>query len=92
MLSLGPTLLVILATLAWWFTEPKTLSVNIIAFGGLVIFGFIVAPDLTRDLILSAYTSYAHIITALRLDVLVLKHTNMLLTIAALVWYVEMLI
>ena len=87
--SLVPTLLTVLATLAWWHTEPKTVIVNFIAFGGVVFFCCTVAPNFSRDLCLSAYASYAHAITALNLDLLVVKHANMLLTGAAVVWYVK---
>ncbi|KAK4454796.1 hypothetical protein QBC34DRAFT_392634 [Podospora aff. communis PSN243] len=87
--SLVPTLLVVLASLAWWHTEPKTAVVNLIAFGGVVFFCFTVAPGLTRDLSLSAYTSYANTVAALSLDSFVVRHANMLLTGAAVVWLVR---
>jgi hypothetical protein len=88
MTSLVPTLLVVLASLAWWHTEPKTALVNLIAFGGVLFFCFTVAPGLTRDLSLSAYTSYANTVNVLSLDSFVVRHANMLLTGAAVVWYV----
>ncbi|KAK0656580.1 hypothetical protein B0T16DRAFT_487885 [Cercophora newfieldiana] len=87
--SLVPTLLIVLASLAWWHTEPKTALVNLIAFGGVVFFFFTVAPGLTRDLSFSAYTSYANAITTLSLDSFVVRHANMLLTGAAVVWLVR---
>lgn len=87
--SLVPTLLIVLATLAWWHTEPKTAAVNLIAFGGVVFFCCTVAPELSRDLCLSVYASYAHVVTALSLDLLIVRHANMLLTGAAVVWYVS---
>ena len=87
--SLVPTLLVVLASLAWWHTEPKTALVNLIALGGVVFFCFTVAPGLTRDLSLSAYTSYANPVSSLNLDHFVVRHANMLLTGAAVVWYVN---
>jgi len=86
--SLVPTLLVVLASLAWWHTEPKTLLVNLIALGGAVVICFTVAPALTHDLSLSAYTSYARAVAALSLDSFVLRHANMLVTGGAVVWYV----
>ena len=88
--SLVPTLLVILATLAWWHTEPKTALVNLIAFGGVVFFFCTVLPDVSRDLVLSAYTLYGNAITASSLDLIVVRHWNMLLTGAAVVWYVKL--
>jgi len=88
--SLVPTLLVILATLAWWHTEPKTALVNLIAFGGVVFFFCAVLPDVSRDLVLSAYTLYGNAITASSLDLIVVRHWNMLLTGAAVVWYVKL--
>jgi len=94
MTLLVPTFLVVLASIAWWHTEPKTAAINLIACGGVVCFCVTVAPDLSRDLCLSAYASYAAAATAITtstttsLDVLVSSHANMLLTGAAAFWCV----
>lgn len=95
MTLLVPTFLVVLASIAWWHTEPKTAAINLIAAGGVVCFCVTVAPDLSRDLCLSAYASYVAAIatitagTTTSLDVLVSSHANMLLTGAAAFWCVS---
>lgn len=86
--SLVPTLLILLASLAWWFAEPKNARINLIAFVGLVLFVWAVAPEFSRDLTYSVYAWTADAVAALRLDLLVLNHANMLLTGGAAFWYV----
>lgn len=86
--SLVPTLLILSASLAWWFTEPKTARINLIAAVGVALFCWAVAPELSRDLSYSLYASTVDALAALRLDLLILRHANMLLTGAAVVWYV----
>ncbi|KAK4132549.1 hypothetical protein BT67DRAFT_443752 [Trichocladium antarcticum] len=87
--SLVPTLLILSASLAWWFTEPKTARINLIAAVGVALFCWAVAPELSRDLSYSLYASTVDALAALRLDLLVLRHANMLLTGAAVVWLVR---
>ncbi|KAK3383711.1 hypothetical protein B0T24DRAFT_518957 [Lasiosphaeria ovina] len=87
--SLVPTLLVCSATLAWWFTEPKNARINLIAAVGVVLFGWAVAPDLSRDLSSSLYTLCVKLVAALHLDLLVAKRADMLLTGAAVAWLVR---
>ncbi|KAK4216571.1 hypothetical protein QBC37DRAFT_278981 [Rhypophila decipiens] len=87
--SLVPTLLILSAVLAWWFTEPKTARINLIAAVGVVLFGWAVAPELSRDLSTSLYTSSINSIASLHLEVFVVKHANMLFTGAAVVWLVR---
>jgi len=89
--SLVPTFLVLLATLAWWHTQPKSALVNLIPFGSALFFYLTIAPEFVHDLCLSAYMVYANLVAALSLDLLVAKHANMLLTGAAVVWYVTWL-
>lgn len=86
--SLVPTLLVLLAALAWWHTTPRKALVNLIPFGIAVFFCFAVAPEFVHNACLSTYALYRHLVTALSLDLLIAKHANMLLTGAAVVWYV----
>ncbi|KAK0730399.1 hypothetical protein B0H67DRAFT_475227 [Lasiosphaeris hirsuta] len=87
--SLVPTLLILLATLAWWYSEPKTALVNLIAFGGIIFFCCTVAPNVSRILRSSTYDSYANAAAILHLDHFVVRHANMLLTGAAVVWLVR---
>ena len=88
MTLLVPTFLVVLASIAWWHTEPKTPVINLVVCGGLFCFCYTVAPDASRHLCLTVYASYVSAITSLHLDVLLFKHANMLLTGAAACWYV----
>lgn len=86
--SLVPTLLILSASLAWWFTEPKNARINLIAAAGLALFCWAVAPDLSRNVSYSVYASSVDAVAALRLDLFIIKHANMLLTGTAVVWYV----
>jgi hypothetical protein len=86
--SLVPTLLILSASLAWWFTEPKTARINLIAAVGVALFCWAVAPELSRDISYSLYASTVDAVAALRLDLLIVRHAKMLLTGAAVVWYV----
>ncbi|KAK3336119.1 hypothetical protein B0T19DRAFT_395909 [Cercophora scortea] len=87
--SLIPTLLIVSACLAWWFTEPKNARINLIAAVGVVLFCWAVAPDLSRDFSSSLYASCVKTVASLHLDVFVVRHANMLLTGAAVVWLVR---
>ncbi|KAK4164132.1 hypothetical protein QBC43DRAFT_318147 [Cladorrhinum sp. PSN259] len=84
--SLVPTLLILSASLAWWFVEPKNARVNLIAAVGLVLFCWAVNPELARQLSYSLYISSVNAIAALGLEVFVVRHARMLLTGAAVVW------
>ncbi|KAK4181714.1 hypothetical protein QBC36DRAFT_40079 [Triangularia setosa] len=86
--SLIPTLLILSASLAWWFTEPKNARINLIAAVGVVLFCWAVAPELSRDLSYSLYVSSFDSVTALHLDSFILRNANMLLVGAAVVWLV----
>ncbi|KAK4659578.1 hypothetical protein QC762_111540 [Podospora pseudocomata] len=86
--SLIPTLLILSASLAWWFTEPKNARINLIAAVGVVLFCWAVAPELSRDLSYSLYVSSLDSVTALHLETFVLRNANMLLVGAAVVWLV----
>lgn len=84
-----PTILVVCAVLAWWFTEPKTTHLNLIVTIGCILFFWAVAPEFAqqspawlRDLLIATATFF-------HIDYLVLYHANMLVTGAAVVWYVQ---
>ncbi|KAL2182437.1 hypothetical protein L209DRAFT_767778 [Thermothelomyces heterothallicus CBS 203.75] len=87
--SLVPTLLVLSASLAWWFTEPKNARINLIAAAGAALFCWAVAPELCRDLSYSAYVLTADAVAALRLDLFLLRNAKMLVTGIAVVWLVR---
>ncbi|KAK0630093.1 hypothetical protein B0T17DRAFT_506589 [Bombardia bombarda] len=87
--SLVPTLLILSAVLAWWFTEPKNARINLIAAVGVVLFCWAVAPDLSRGLSASLYSAAINALASLRLEIFVVRHANMLLTGAAVVWLVR---
>ncbi|KAK3394345.1 hypothetical protein B0H63DRAFT_407572 [Podospora didyma] len=87
--SLVPTLLVLSASLTWWFTEPKNARINLIAAAGLVLFCWAVAPDLSRDFSSSLYLSGVNSVAALSFDLLIARRADMLLTGAAVAWLVR---
>lgn len=87
--SLVPTLLVLSATLVWWFTEPKTPRINLIAAAAAALFGWAIAPELCRAVSYSAYLLTTDAVAALRLDLVILGHAKMLVTGVAVVWYVR---
>ncbi|KAB5549904.1 hypothetical protein GE09DRAFT_1174670 [Coniochaeta sp. 2T2.1] len=84
--SLVPTLLIVSAIVAWWFTEPKNYRINLIAAAGVLLFCWAVAPDYSRHLssVVSVYLVTA--VVSSRVDLLVLNNAKMLLTGAAAVW------
>lgn len=86
--SVVPTILVICAVLAWWFTEPKSVHLNLIVLIGCVLFYWAIAPELAQETPTWIYQNSVNVATLLRLDVLVLYHANMLVTGAAVLWYV----
>ncbi|KAL2161400.1 hypothetical protein VTH06DRAFT_7961 [Thermothelomyces fergusii] len=87
--SLVPTLLVLSASLAWWFTEPKNARINLIAAAGAALFCWAIAPELCRDLSYSAYVLTVDAVAALRLDLFLLRNAKMLVTGIAVVWLVR---
>ncbi|KAK4043722.1 hypothetical protein C8A01DRAFT_43474 [Parachaetomium inaequale] len=87
--SLVPTLLILSASLAWWFTEPKNARINLIAAAGAALFCWAVAPELCRDLSYSAYALTADAVAALHLDLVLLRNAKMLVTGVAVVWLVR---
>ncbi|KAJ4295929.1 hypothetical protein N0V88_004631 [Collariella sp. IMI 366227] len=89
--SLVPTFLILSASVAWWFTEPKNARINLIAAAGAALFCWAVAPELCRELSYWAYTLTVDALAALRLDLVIAKHANMLLMGAAVVWTVQTL-
>lgn len=86
--SLVPTLLILSASLAWWFTEPKNARINLIAAAGAALFCWAVAPELCRDLSYSVYALTVDAVAALRLEIIILRNAKMLVTGVAVVWYV----
>jgi hypothetical protein len=86
--SLVPTFLIVSASLAWWFTEPKNARINLIAAAGAALFCWAIAPELCRDLSYSAYALTLEGIAALHLHIVIARHANMLLTGLAVGWYV----
>ncbi|KAK4188503.1 hypothetical protein QBC35DRAFT_496054 [Podospora australis] len=84
--SLIPTLLIVSASLAWWFTEPKNARINLIAAVGVILFCWAVAPELSRDLSYSLYTSSIDTVAALRIELFIVRHANMLLVAGAVLW------
>ena len=86
--SLVPTLLILSASLAWWFTEPKNARINLIAAAGAALFCWAVAPELCRDLSYSVYALTVDAVAALRLELIILGNAKMLVTGVAVVWYV----
>ncbi|KAK4252219.1 hypothetical protein C7999DRAFT_36757 [Corynascus novoguineensis] len=87
--SLVPTLLILSASLAWWFTEPKNARINLIAAAGAALFCWAVAPELCRDLSYSAYALTVDAVAALRLELVLLRNAKMLVTGVAVVWLVR---
>ncbi|KAI1852058.1 hypothetical protein JX265_008137 [Neoarthrinium moseri] len=84
-----PTVLVVCAVLAWWFTEPKTVHLNLIVTIGCLLFFWAVAPELAQQSPAWLLDSCLDLATFLRLDYLVAYHTNMLVTGAALLWLAQ---
>ncbi|AEO65942.1 71d9ada6-cc69-4d59-b27f-d0521972a8a7 [Thermothielavioides terrestris] len=87
--SLVPTFLIVSASLAWWFTEPKNARINLIAAAGAALFCWAIAPELCRDLSYSAYALTLEGIAALHLHIVIARHANMLLTGLAVGWLVR---
>ncbi|KAK3945403.1 hypothetical protein QBC46DRAFT_117262 [Diplogelasinospora grovesii] len=83
---LVPTLLIVSAVLAWWFTEPKNARINLIAAVGVVLFCWAVAPDRSRDFSAALFAACVGAIGALHLESWVANHATMLLTGGAVVW------
>ncbi|KAI0126600.1 hypothetical protein BJ170DRAFT_596186 [Xylariales sp. AK1849] len=84
-----PTILVVCAVLAWWFTEPKTVHLNLIVTIGCVLFFWAVAPEFAQQSPALLFELCKNIATSLHLDMLVLYHTNMLVVGTAITWLVH---
>ncbi|EON98315.1 putative fibronectin type iii domain-containing protein [Phaeoacremonium minimum UCRPA7] len=84
--TLLPTVLVVCAALAWWFTEPKTAHLNLIVSIGFGLFFWAVAPGLAREVSANIYAYCMTTITQSSLDTFVADNATMLLTGAAVVW------
>lgn len=87
--TLIPTLLIVSAVIAWWFTEPKNARVNLIAALGVVLFCCAIAPDVSQDLSTSLSATSYKAVAAPSVRLFIINHANMLLTGAAVVWYVQ---
>lgn len=88
--ALVPTVLLICALLAWWFTEPKTAHLNLTVAIGCLLFFWTVAPELATELSAQAYASCVHAAVRFRLKSFLLNNARMLVTGAAVVWYVPL--
>ena len=86
--ALVPTVLLVCTLLAWWFTEPKTTHLNLILAVGCLLFFWTVAPDLAVGLSSRAYAFCFHTTVRIQLSAFLLRNARMLLTGAAVVWYV----
>ncbi|KAF3018090.1 hypothetical protein E8E14_004671 [Neopestalotiopsis sp. 37M] len=84
-----PTVLVVCAVVAWWFTEPKTVHLNLIVVIGCLLFFWAIAPELAQHSPAWLLDTSINVVTFLRLDYLVAHHTNMLVTGAAILWLVQ---
>ncbi|KAL2270042.1 hypothetical protein VTJ83DRAFT_2226 [Remersonia thermophila] len=83
--SLVSTLLVLSASLAWWFAEPKTARILLAAAGAALVF-WAVAPELCRHLSTSAYVLVVDALAASRLHLVLLRHFKMLIVGIAVGW------
>ncbi|KAI0099221.1 hypothetical protein GGR51DRAFT_535903 [Nemania sp. FL0031] len=81
-----PTFLFVCALLAWWFIEPKTTRLNLIAVLGCLLFQWAIAPEAAQSLCAQTYRLIIAIAVFLQLDQLIVYHGNMLLTGIAFVW------
>ncbi|TPX17245.1 uncharacterized protein E0L32_003363 [Thyridium curvatum] len=84
--TLVPTLLVSCAVLSWWFSEPKTVHLNLIVAIGCILFCWAVAPELTRDFPASLYAYLRTAIHEYQFDRVLLRNATMIVTSAALLW------
>jgi hypothetical protein len=87
-----PTFLFVCALLAWWLIEPKTTHLNLIVAVGCALFYWAIAPEVAQSTPARIYQLFIATATFLRLDALVLYHASMLLTGAAVLWYVHHII
>ncbi|KLU88024.1 hypothetical protein MAPG_07011 [Magnaporthiopsis poae ATCC 64411] len=86
----GPSLLLLCAIVAWWFTEPKTAQLNFIVLVGCFFFFWAVDPQLARDVPVNAFHYCAGTLRLLKVDSFlagfVASNARMLFTGAAVVW------
>jgi hypothetical protein len=82
------TVLVVSCVLGWWLTEPKKVHLNLCVTIACMVFLWVVAPELAVEVPVWLFEASVNVATFLRLDYLVVYHTNMLVTGAAVLWYV----
>ncbi|KAK8121973.1 hypothetical protein PG984_010643 [Apiospora sp. TS-2023a] len=81
-----PSVLVVCAVLAWWFTEPKTAHLNTIVTIGLMLFVWSIAPELAQETPIWLYQAALGFLATSELDIFILRHFNMLITGLAATW------
>ncbi|KAK7914310.1 hypothetical protein PG985_012013 [Apiospora marii] len=81
-----PSVLVVCAVLAWWFTEPKTAHLNAIVTIGLMLFVWSIAPELAQETPIWLYQAALGFLATSELDIFILRHFNMLITGLAATW------
>ncbi|KAK8072038.1 hypothetical protein PG996_005386 [Apiospora saccharicola] len=81
-----PSVLVLCAVLAWWFTEPKTAHLNAIVTIGLMLFVWSIAPELAQVTPIWLYQAALGFLATSELDIFILRHFNMLITGLAATW------
>ncbi|KAK8043605.1 hypothetical protein PG993_006035 [Apiospora rasikravindrae] len=81
-----PSVLVVCAVLAWWFTEPKTAHLNAIVTIGLMLFFWSIAPELAQETPTWLYQAALGFLATSELDIFILRHFNMLITGIAATW------
>jgi hypothetical protein len=87
-----PSILIVIALVAWWFTEAKSIRVHICAAVTAALIWSAIAPETTRRIVWSVHGSVYGAVTTLHIDSLLENHANMLLTGAAVVWYALLLL
>jgi hypothetical protein len=88
-IALIPVTLFACTLAAWWFTEPKTLRVNLIAVVGCVLFFWAIAPVVLSRLAVFLVAQTMTLASLLRVDAVVLNHVDKFLTAGAVFWYVS---
>ncbi|KAK8104242.1 uncharacterized protein PG998_011275 [Apiospora kogelbergensis] len=85
-----PSVLVVCAVLAWWFTEPKTAHLNVIVTIGLMLFIWSIAPtelaQQTPTWLFQAALSFLATSDLDRILIFILRHHRMLITGIAASW------
>ncbi|KAK7984213.1 RTA1 like protein-domain-containing protein [Apiospora arundinis] len=87
-----PSVLVVCAVLAWWFTEPKTAHLNAIVTIGLMLFIWSIAPtELAQETPTWLFQAALSFLATSDLDIVlifVLSHFTMIITGIAASWLV----